>query len=83
MIQFNDTTLKTFLNEFWQKKPLVLRNALPHFENALSAEELGGLSLEEEVESRIVIQKGEKEYQLLKGPFTQETYQTLPDTNWT
>ncbi len=83
MIQFNDTTLKTFLTEFWQKKPLVLRNALPGFENTLSAEELGGLSLEEEVESRIVIQKGEKEYQLLKGPFTQETYETLPDTNWT
>jgi len=83
MIQFNDTTLTTFLNEFWQKKPLVLRNALPNFENAISAEELGGLSLEEEVESRIVIQQEEKKYQLLKGPFTQETYETLPDTNWT
>ena len=83
MIQFNDTTLKTFLTEFWQKKPLVLRNALPNFESMLSAEELGGLSLEEEVESRIVIQKSEKDYQLLKGPFTPQTYETLPDTNWT
>ncbi len=83
MIQFNDTTLHTFLNEFWQKKPLVLRNALPNFESTLSAEELGGLSLEEEVESRIVIQKGEKDYQLLKGPFTPQTYETLPDSHWT
>ncbi len=83
MIRFNDTTLKTFLTEFWQKKPLVLRNALPNFESLLSAEELGGLSLEEEVESRIVIQKGEKDYQLFKGPFTPQTYEALPDTNWT
>ena len=83
MIQFNDTDLKTFLNEFWQKKPLVIRNALPDFESPVSAEELGGLSLEEEVESRIVIQNGEKDYQLLKGPFTEETYQNLPDSNWT
>ena len=83
MIQFNDTDLKTFLNEFWQKKPLVIRNALPDFESPVSAEELGGLSLEEEVESRIVIQNGEKDYQLLKGPFTEETFQGLPDSNWT
>jgi 50S ribosomal protein L16 3-hydroxylase len=83
MIQFTDTDLKTFLNEFWQKKPLVIRNALPDFESPVSAEELGGLSLEEEVESRIVVQKGEQDYQLLKGPFTEETYQGLPDSNWT
>ncbi|WP_019556579.1 cupin domain-containing protein [Thiomicrorhabdus arctica] len=83
MIQFNDTDLKTFLNEFWQKKPLVIRNALPDFESPVSAEELGGLSLEEEVESRIVIQNGEQDYQLLKGPFTEETYEGLPDSNWT
>jgi len=83
MIQFNDTDLKTFLSDFWQKKPLVIRNALPDFETPVTAEELGGLSLEEEVESRIVVQNGEKDYQLLKGPFTQETYEGLPDTNWT
>jgi 50S ribosomal protein L16 3-hydroxylase len=83
MIQFNDTDLKTFLNEFWQKKPLVIRNALPDFESPVSAEELGGLSLEEDVESRIVVQNGEKDYQLLKGPFTEETFQGLPDSNWT
>ncbi|HHT00176.1 MAG TPA: cupin domain-containing protein, partial [Thiomicrospira sp.] len=83
MIQFNDIDLKTFLTNFWQKKPLVIRGALPDFETPVSAEELAGLSLEEEVESRIVIQKSETDYQLLKGPFTEETYQSLPDENWT
>lgn len=83
MIQFNDTDLTTFLQQFWQKKPLVLRGALPDFTPPVSAEELAGLSLEDEVESRIVVQHGEKDYKLLKGPFTEETYQSLPDENWT
>ena len=83
MIQFNDIDLKTFLNEFWQKKPVVLRGAPPAFETPVSAEELAGLSLEDEVESRIVIQKSETDYELKKGPFTEETYHELPDENWT
>ena len=83
MIQFNDIDLKTFLNEFWQKKPVVLRGALPDFETPVSAEELAGLSLEDEVESRIVIQKSETDYELKKGPFTEETYHELTDENWT
>ena len=83
MIQFNDIDLNTFLADYWQKKPLVIRGALPDFETPISPEELAGLSLEDEVESRIVIQKSETDYQLLKGPFTEETYQGLPEENWT
>ncbi|MDX1348452.1 MAG: cupin domain-containing protein [Thiomicrorhabdus chilensis] len=83
MIQFQEIDLKTFLSEYWQKKPLVIRNALPAFETPLSAEELAGLSLEEEVESRIVIQNGEQDYQLLKGPFDESTFSELPQQNWT
>lgn len=83
MIQFNDIDLNTFLADYWQKKPLVIRGALPDFETPVSPEELAGLSLEDEVESRIVVQKSETDYQLLKGPFTEETYQGLPEENWT
>ena len=83
MIQFQDIDLQTFLSDYWQKKPLVIRGALPDFETPISAEELAGLSLEEEVESRIVIQNSEKDYQLLKGPFDESTYENLPEENWT
>lgn len=83
MIQFQDIDLQTFLNEFWQKKPLVIRNALPDFESPVTAEELAGLSLEEEVESRIVIQNSETDYELKKGPFTEQVYHDLPEKNWT
>lgn len=83
MIQFQDIDLQTFLSDYWQKKPLVIRGALPDFETPISPEELAGLSLENEVESRIVIQNGEQDYQLLKGPFKESTYENLPEENWT
>ena len=83
MIEFGDLDLQTFLTEYWQKKPLLIKNALPGFVTPVSAEELAGLSLEEEVESRIVIQHGEQDYELQRGPFDEQTYQNLPETDWT
>jgi len=83
MINFTQINKQTFLTEYWQKKPLVIRNALPDFETPVSAEELAGLSLEDEVESRIVIQHSDTDYELKRGPFTEEDYQQLPEENWT
>ncbi|MBF6056949.1 MULTISPECIES: cupin domain-containing protein [Thiomicrorhabdus] len=83
MIQFQEIDLKSFLNDYWQKKPLLLRNALPEFETPVSPEELAGLSLEEEIESRIVIQHGKENYELKRGPFSEEDYASLPEQNWT
>ncbi|KTC35127.1 hypothetical protein AO269_05310, partial [Pseudomonas putida] len=51
-------TAAEFLRDYWQKKPLLVRQAFTDFENPLSADELAGLALEEEVESRIVIEHG-------------------------
>ncbi len=83
MIQFNDIDLDTFLKDYWQKKPLVIRNALPDFESPVTAEELAGLSLEEEVESRIIVQESETDYRLKRGPFDEETFSSLPEDKWT
>src|ERR1700730_11235771 len=85
MINFQDISLKTFLSEYWQKKPLVLRNALPDFTNPLSPDELAGLALEEDIESRLVFETpNEKPYWHLKhGPFLEKDFNTLPLTHWT
>ncbi|MFZ0790212.1 MAG: cupin domain-containing protein, partial [Chromatiaceae bacterium] len=40
-----------FLREYWQRHPLLLRNALPGFRSPLSADELAGLACEPEMES--------------------------------
>ncbi|WP_044409232.1 cupin domain-containing protein [Thiomicrospira microaerophila] len=83
MIHFNQIDANTFLTEYWQKKPLLIKQALPNFISPISPEELAGLSLEEEVESRIVIQQGEQDYALRNGPFSEQDYAGLPEKNWT
>lgn len=77
-------SVEEFLRDYWQKKPVLIRNAWPNFEPLLSAEELAGLSLEEEIESRIVQEEGPEEpWQVSSGPFNEETYQNLPQEKWT
>jgi 50S ribosomal protein L16 3-hydroxylase len=85
MLHFQQISLHTFLNEYWQKKPLVIRNALPNFINPLSPDELAGLALEEEVESRIVkdTPNEEKPWHLRSGPFSEKDFESLPKTHWT
>lgn len=75
---------KQFLEEFWQKKPLLIRGALPDFESPISPEELAGLSLEDEAESRLIVERGgEYPWQLRHGPFAEDDFQELPETHWT
>jgi len=85
MVHFQEITLKRFLNEYWQKKPLVIRQALPDFVNPLTPDELAGLALEEDVESRIVIETPNKSpyWHLKRGPFLDTDFNDLPQTHWT
>jgi len=73
-----------FLKEYWQKKPLLIRQAYPDFEPLIPADELAGMSLEEEIESRIILENGpDSPWQLLSGPFEEDTFGTLPEDKWT
>jgi ribosomal protein L16 Arg81 hydroxylase len=58
MNHLGDMPIETFLRDYWQKKPLLIRNAFPHFESPIDGDELAGLALEEEVESRLILEKG-------------------------
>lgn len=73
-----------FLRDYWQKKPLLIRQALPSFEPPLDINELAGLALEETVESRLVMEQGpESPWQLFNGPFEEKFLQELPEKDWT
>lgn len=74
---------ETFLREYWQRKPLLIRQAFPGFETPLSPDELAGLALEDEIESRIVLEHGAHPWELRRGPFTEEDFRTLPERDWT
>jgi len=77
-------SVKQFLSDYWQKKPLLIKQAFEDFENPLSAEELAGLACEHDVESRIVLEKdGAKPWELRHGPFSEQDFEQLPQSHWT
>lgn len=77
-------SIETFLRDYWQKKPLLIRQAFPDFQCPIEADELAGLSCEEGVESRIVLEEEHgKPWQLHHGPFEESTFEALPSENWT
>ena len=83
----NQLTPSEFLDQYWQKKPLLIKAAIPDFEGLLSPEELAGLACEEDVQSRIVEYK-KGGWHAQHGPFTEDDFAALPDAptaehNWT
>ena len=79
-----DLTPDAFLADYWQKKPLLVRGALPGFTSPLAPDELAGLALEEDVASRLILQEGGAyPWELRHGPFEEEDFTSLPATHWT
>ncbi len=84
MIHFGHISKQQFLEEYWQKKPLLIKNALPKFISPLSPDELAGLSCEEEFESRIVTGSTlMNKWNLEEGPFDDKIFEGLPNNKWT
>lgn len=75
-------TPSEFLAEYWQKKPLLIKKAIPDFTGLLSPDDLAGLSCEDEVQSRIAQIKGKK-WVLRNGPFDDTDFSQLPHKDWT
>lgn len=79
-----DLTQQQFLTQFWQKKPLLIRQAWSQMNAVLSADELAGLACEDDIESRLIQEHGESgPWQLKYGPFREQDFANLPDTHWT
>jgi 50S ribosomal protein L16 3-hydroxylase len=59
---------RTFLRDYWQKKPLLVRGAVPGFTGLLTPAEVRSLAGDEDVESRLVSQSN-GQWSLDRGPF--------------
>ena len=77
----DDLNETDFLNRVWQNEALLMRDALTGYTSPISAEELAGLALEPEVESRLV-QHTAGEWQLTHGPFKEHVFRSLPESHW-
>ncbi|MEW6728062.1 MAG: cupin domain-containing protein [Pseudomonadota bacterium] len=75
--------VETFLRDYWQKKPLLIRQAFPGFQAPVTPEELAGLACEEGIHSRMVLEEGgSKPWELRYGPFSEEDFAKLPERGW-
>lgn len=72
-----------FLSEYWQKRPLLFRSAMPPASFPLSPEELAGLACEPEMESRLVIENGPRHWEVRHGPLSADDFASMPDKRWT
>jgi 50S ribosomal protein L16 3-hydroxylase len=79
-LHLGELSVAEFLNEYWQKKPLLIKGGFKSFTDPLTADELAGLALEEEVESRIV-SCSNKQWDMHNGPF--EEFSAFGDKDWT
>lgn len=70
---------QSFLDSHWQKRPLLIKNGFTRFIDPISADELAGLAMEDEVDSRLVSHK-DGLWQVAHGPF--ESYDHLGEENW-
>lgn len=74
---------RRFLKEYWQKKPLLIRTAIPDFRTLPGRAGLFVLARNGNVESRLVLERhGDYPWQVLHGPFTRARLQRLPATHW-
>jgi 50S ribosomal protein L16 3-hydroxylase len=72
-----------FLRDYWQKHPLLIRNAFPAFKAPLAPEDLAGLACEEAALSRIVMHdRAADRWTLRHGPFAEDEFPALPRQDW-
>ncbi len=62
--------LADFMKNYWQRKPLHIKGGFKDFVDPITADEIAGLAMEEDVTSRMVFRQGE-EWHAECGPFTE------------
>ncbi len=73
-------SIETFLTEYWQKKPLLIKSAMPQIAGLLEPEDIKELALEEDVQARLLLQnpKNPEQWRVKKSPFVTNDLKNLP-----
>lgn len=81
-LQLRDFDIGLFLREYWQRKPLLIRNPWASWVNPLEPDDLAGLACESDVEARLITQAGER-WAVEHGRLEEERFSTLGAQPWT
>lgn len=83
LTQLGHLSTEEFLAEYWQQKPLLIRQAFPQFQSPLSPDELAGLACDTDT-ARLVLEKGGKSpWEVRHGPLRKKDFAKLPASHWT
>ena len=80
---------QTFMKRYWQKRPLLIRQAIPNFKPMLDRSALFDLACGDDTECRLITQKTvgksatKAGWQLKFGPFTRRALPALKQPGWT
>ena len=69
-------TVKEFLRDYWQKKPLLIRGAMPQFNGLLTPKQAIELACTEDGQARLVTQT-DGEFELQQSPFSAKDFKAL------
>lgn len=75
-------TPNQFMKRHWQKKPLLVRNAIPGFVPCVGRTELLALAGQEGVESRLIVDSG-KGWKMKHGPLAKRSLPPFSQKKWT
>ncbi len=76
-------TPREFMRRHWQRKPLLVRNAIPRLAPPTSRRDLFALATRDDVESRLVRVRNEREWSLTQGPIARSSFPPLRQRGWT
>ena len=74
-----ERTPSEFMRTYWQKKPLVIRQAIADFSSPLPPAELKKLAKRDDVESRLIWQENDQ-WNMENGPFAR--FPKIAEPNW-
>jgi 50S ribosomal protein L16 3-hydroxylase len=80
----NTITPEQFLSDYWQKKPLLIKQGLPQLIGMFEPEDILGLSIDKDATTRLLTQAaskqdGQPQWQLKKSPLTEANFDNLPE----
>lgn len=73
-----------FLRDYWQKRPLLIRNAFADFQPPLQPDDLAGLACEPAALARLIVHDEKRDrWHVNSGPLSEADFAKTPSANWT
>jgi 50S ribosomal protein L16 3-hydroxylase len=75
-------TTQTFLDQYWQRQPLLIRAAFADFNNPLDADELAGLACDDDASARFIEQQADGQWRMCHGPLDDDFFASVSGNRW-